>query len=140
MRGRWWRNSTRCSRRATCAEWRAILDAVGVTFGVVGKVDDAPDDPQMRAIGAMVPFADGERANGVDTFQLDGEDEGGAAACAEARAAQRGGAARGRLFARTRRADAELGCWVNPASAGQEQRSNSRGERLLRLARGFQSR
>ena len=42
------------------AEWRTILDAVGVTFGVVGKTDDVHDDTQMQAIGALVPFADGK--------------------------------------------------------------------------------
>ncbi|HTW70035.1 MAG TPA: CoA transferase [Acetobacteraceae bacterium] len=55
------------------AEWRVILDAVGVTFGVVGKVDDAPDDPQMRAIGALVPFADGEALTVSSPFNLAGE-------------------------------------------------------------------
>ena len=54
-------------------EWRRILDAVGVTFGVVGKVDDAPDDPQMRAIGALVPFADGGALTVSSPFQLAGE-------------------------------------------------------------------
>jgi formyl-CoA transferase len=54
-------------------EWRRILDAVGVTFGVVGKVDDVPDDDQMRAIGALVPFADGEALTVSSPFQLDGE-------------------------------------------------------------------
>ena len=54
-------------------EWRRILDAVGVTFGVVGKVDDAPDDPQMRAIGAVVPFEDGGALTVSSPFQLAGE-------------------------------------------------------------------
>jgi formyl-CoA transferase len=54
-------------------EWRRILDAVGVTFGVVGKVDDVADDAQMQAIGALVPFADGEALTVSSPFQLDGE-------------------------------------------------------------------
>jgi crotonobetainyl-CoA:carnitine CoA-transferase CaiB-like acyl-CoA transferase len=54
-------------------EWRRILDAVGVTFGMVGKIDDVPDDPQMRAIGALVPFADGDVLTVSSPFQLDGE-------------------------------------------------------------------
>lgn len=54
-------------------EWRRILDAVGVTFGVVGKVDDVADDAQMRAIGALVPFADGEALTVSSPFHLDGE-------------------------------------------------------------------
>ncbi|HUB11271.1 MAG TPA: CoA transferase [Acetobacteraceae bacterium] len=55
------------------AEWRVILDAVGVTFGVVGKVDDVPDDAQMRAIGAVVPFADGDALTVSSPFNLAGE-------------------------------------------------------------------
>ena len=31
------------------ADWRTILDGVGVTFGIVGTVNEVPDDPQMRA-------------------------------------------------------------------------------------------
>jgi formyl-CoA transferase len=54
------------------AEWRQILDAVGVTFGVVGKVDDVPDDAQMQAIGALVPFADGKGLTVSSPFQLAG--------------------------------------------------------------------
>ena len=54
-------------------EWRHILDAVGVTFGVVGKVDDVPGDAQMYAIGAVVPFADGEALTVSSPFQLAGE-------------------------------------------------------------------
>ncbi|MGH7153749.1 MAG: CaiB/BaiF CoA transferase family protein, partial [Acetobacteraceae bacterium] len=55
------------------AEWRVILDGVGVTFGVVGKVDDVPHDTQMRAIGALVPFVDGETLTVSSPFALDGE-------------------------------------------------------------------
>ena len=55
------------------AEWRRILDAVGVTFGVVGKIDDVADDPQMQAIGALVPFADGAGLTVSSPFNLDGE-------------------------------------------------------------------
>ena len=40
-------------------EWRRILDGVGVTFGMVATVNEVLDDPQMRAIGALVPFAEG---------------------------------------------------------------------------------
>ncbi len=54
-------------------EWRRILDAVGVTFGVVGKVDDVPDDAQMQAIGALVPFADGGALTVSSPFHPDGE-------------------------------------------------------------------
>jgi crotonobetainyl-CoA:carnitine CoA-transferase CaiB-like acyl-CoA transferase len=40
------------------AEWRAVLHAHGVTFGVVGTVDEARDDPQLTASGALVPIDD----------------------------------------------------------------------------------
>ena len=40
------------------AEWRAILDATGIAFGVVGTLDDIPNDPQMRASGALIPIDD----------------------------------------------------------------------------------
>ena len=40
------------------AEWRAILEAAGIAFGVVGTLDDVPDDAQMRDSGALVPIED----------------------------------------------------------------------------------
>jgi crotonobetainyl-CoA:carnitine CoA-transferase CaiB-like acyl-CoA transferase len=40
------------------AAWRVILDAHDLTFGVVGTVDDAKDDAQMIASGALVPIED----------------------------------------------------------------------------------
>jgi formyl-CoA transferase len=55
------------------AEWHAILHAVGVTFGAVGKTDDVLDDPQMRANGALVPFVDGKTLTVSSPFQLEGE-------------------------------------------------------------------
>ena len=39
-------------------KWRAVLDAHGLTFGVVGTVDDTRGDPQMVASGALVPIDD----------------------------------------------------------------------------------
>jgi crotonobetainyl-CoA:carnitine CoA-transferase CaiB-like acyl-CoA transferase len=57
------------------AEWRKILDGVGVTFGVVGRTDDAMDDPQMHAIGAIVPFADGKAKTVSSPFHIEGEDK-----------------------------------------------------------------
>ena len=42
------------------AEWKQRLEAEGLTFGVVGKLQDIPHDPQMRASGALVPFGDPE--------------------------------------------------------------------------------
>jgi crotonobetainyl-CoA:carnitine CoA-transferase CaiB-like acyl-CoA transferase len=40
------------------AQWRDILNHHRLTFGEVGTVDDARDDPQMVASGALVPIAD----------------------------------------------------------------------------------
>ena len=54
------------------AEWRTILDGAGVTFGIVGTVDEVADDPQMRAAGALVPFADGAGLTVAAPFHLDG--------------------------------------------------------------------
>jgi crotonobetainyl-CoA:carnitine CoA-transferase CaiB-like acyl-CoA transferase len=55
--------------------WRTILDSVGVTFGVVGKTDDALDDPQMHAIGAIVPFVDGKALTVSSPFHVEGVDK-----------------------------------------------------------------
>jgi formyl-CoA transferase len=53
-------------------DWRMTLDAVGVTFGVVGTVDETVDDPQMRACGALVPFEDGETMTISSPFDMEG--------------------------------------------------------------------
>jgi crotonobetainyl-CoA:carnitine CoA-transferase CaiB-like acyl-CoA transferase len=67
------RLATAASREAHCAEivalfdqgfaahdlatWRGRLDAAGITFGVVGTLADLEHDAQMRAAGALVPYA-----------------------------------------------------------------------------------
>src|SRR5206468_1728697 len=38
------------------AEWRAILDGNGLVFGVVGILDDIPNDKQMIENEVLVPF------------------------------------------------------------------------------------
>jgi formyl-CoA transferase len=38
------------------AEWRKILDAAGLIFGVVATLDDMPNDKQMRVSEVLVPF------------------------------------------------------------------------------------
>jgi formyl-CoA transferase len=53
------------------AEWRPLLEAAGVTFGVVSTVDEAADDPQARMIGALVPFADGKGLTVSSPFHLE---------------------------------------------------------------------
>lgn len=55
------------------AEWRVRLDRAGITFGIVGTLDDMLEDQQMRAIGALVPFADAELLTVMSAFQIDGE-------------------------------------------------------------------
>jgi formyl-CoA transferase len=54
------------------ADWRATLDSVGVTFGIVATVNEALDDPQMRHAGALVPFADGQHLTVMTPFHIDG--------------------------------------------------------------------
>jgi crotonobetainyl-CoA:carnitine CoA-transferase CaiB-like acyl-CoA transferase len=44
--------------RKTLAEWRAILDDNGLTFGVVGTVAEIVNDPQARAAGILRPLSD----------------------------------------------------------------------------------
>jgi crotonobetainyl-CoA:carnitine CoA-transferase CaiB-like acyl-CoA transferase len=46
------------------AEWRERLDAEGITFGGIAKLEDVPDDLQMREIGALIPLCNPDaRAN-----------------------------------------------------------------------------
>jgi formyl-CoA transferase len=46
------------------AEWRKRLDAEGITFGGIAKLEDVPEDQQMREIGALIPLCDPDaRAN-----------------------------------------------------------------------------
>jgi crotonobetainyl-CoA:carnitine CoA-transferase CaiB-like acyl-CoA transferase len=61
--------------RRDLAEWRAILDGVGVTFGIVATVNEALDDPQMHHAGALVPFGDGQGLTVSTPFHIDGVDK-----------------------------------------------------------------
>ncbi len=61
--------------RRDLAEWRTILDSVGVTFGIVATVNEALADPQMRHSGALVPFADGQHLTVMTPFHIDGIDK-----------------------------------------------------------------
>ena len=58
--------------RQDLAEWRAILDGVGITFGIVATVNEALDDPQMRHSGALAPFKDGKELTVMTPFHIDG--------------------------------------------------------------------
>ncbi len=57
------------------ADWRTILDGVGVTFGIVATVDEALDDPQMRHAGALAPFGDGQGLTVMTPFHIDGAEK-----------------------------------------------------------------
>ena len=48
------------------------LDAAGITFGLVGTLADIAGDEQMRAAGALVPFADGSGLTVSSPFEIDG--------------------------------------------------------------------
>jgi formyl-CoA transferase len=61
-----------CFARRDLADWRVRLDAAGVTFGAVGTLDDIPGDAQMRAAGALVPFADAPGLTVSSPFMLSG--------------------------------------------------------------------
>jgi len=56
-------------------DWREILDGVGVTFGIVGTVNEVLDDQQMRDCGALVPFADGGELTVSSPFHIEGVDK-----------------------------------------------------------------
>ena len=58
------------------SEWRTILDANGLTFGVVGTVDDTRDDRQMLDSGALLPIDDpraGAALTVANPVEIDGE-------------------------------------------------------------------
>ena len=57
------------------ADWRTILDGVGVTFGIVATIDETLHDQQMRDSGALVPFADGAHLTVSSPFHIDGVDK-----------------------------------------------------------------
>jgi formyl-CoA transferase len=48
---------------------------VGVTFGIVGTIDEALTDEQMQACGALVPFADGKGLTVSTPFHIEGVDK-----------------------------------------------------------------
>ena len=54
-------------------EWRERLDAAGITFGIVGTLDDMLHDRQMRAIEAVVPFEGEDLLTVNSAIQIDGE-------------------------------------------------------------------
>jgi crotonobetainyl-CoA:carnitine CoA-transferase CaiB-like acyl-CoA transferase len=55
------------------AHWRAALDAAGITFGIVGTLDEVPDDPQMHAIGALRQFENDTQLTVMNPLHIAGE-------------------------------------------------------------------
>jgi formyl-CoA transferase len=55
------------------ADWRGRLDAAGITFGIVGTLDDMMGDQQMRAAEAIVRFADLDLETVSSAFHVSGE-------------------------------------------------------------------
>ena len=54
------------------AHWRPLLDAAGITFGLIGTLDDIADDAQMRHAGALVASAQGTGWTVANPVQLVG--------------------------------------------------------------------
>jgi crotonobetainyl-CoA:carnitine CoA-transferase CaiB-like acyl-CoA transferase len=54
------------------SDWRKVLDDVGLTFGIVGTVNETLTDQQMQDSGALVPFADGKTLTVSAPFHLEG--------------------------------------------------------------------
>lgn len=57
------------------AEWRRILDAAGLIFGIVAEPDDLADDEQALAAGCLVPFADADLLTIDSPIAIAGEDK-----------------------------------------------------------------
>ena len=55
------------------AHWRKTLDEAGLTFGIVGTVEEAASDPQARAAGILKPMADSNFLTVDSPFTLDNE-------------------------------------------------------------------
>lgn len=53
------------------AHWRPLLDAAGITFGLIGTLADIPDDLQMRHAGALVPSDHGPGWTVANPVRLD---------------------------------------------------------------------
>ena len=70
----WWPCSTQIFGADTWENWRDRLNAGGLTFGIVAKVDDHIADAQLEANGLLPEFVDGYGLRTVDSpFYLDGE-------------------------------------------------------------------
>jgi formyl-CoA transferase len=57
------------------AEWRAVLDAAGLTFGVVGTVAEIVEDPQALANGFLRPLGESGMLTVDSPFSLSGTEK-----------------------------------------------------------------
>jgi formyl-CoA transferase len=57
------------------AEWRAILDAAGLIFGIVADMDEIAEDAQILASEAVVPFADGSSLTVNSPIWISGQEK-----------------------------------------------------------------
>ena len=55
------------------AHWRAALDEAGITFGIVGTLDDVPGDRQMAEAGVIVGYENEVLRTVSSPFQIGGE-------------------------------------------------------------------
>ncbi len=55
------------------SEWRVLLDAQGITFGLVGTLSDLDDDMQVREAGMVVKMADSPLETLMSPFNIAGE-------------------------------------------------------------------
>ena len=76
------------------AEWRTILDAAGLIFGIVADMDEIADDAQILASEALVPFADGSSLTVNSPIWIGGQEKVKPRPRPGRRRAQRRGAAR----------------------------------------------
>ena len=56
-------------------EWRSILEAAGIIFGIVSKMEDIPEDPQMLTSEALVPFEGQQTLTVNSPFWITGQDK-----------------------------------------------------------------
>ena len=57
------------------AHWRKTLDEAGLTFGIVGTVEEAANDPQARAAGILKPMGDSTLLTVDSPFTITGENK-----------------------------------------------------------------
>ena len=61
--------------RKSLSEWRMILDAAGLTFGVVGTAAEIAKDPQALAAGILRPLAETGMMTVDSPFTLTGSEK-----------------------------------------------------------------